>query len=66
MVCGAKIGVNDKHHRQSKYTKFHQNLRGSLQFFGDYTWNDPLVMEELVVMVGSHHGNVTNSVVSIQ
>ena len=37
-----KIGMSDKHHRHSKHTKFRQNLRGSLQFFGDLAWNDPL------------------------
>ena len=33
--------MSDKHHRHSKHTKLHQNLRGSLQFFVDWAWNDP-------------------------
>ena len=35
-----KIGMADKHHRHSKHTKFRQNLRRSLQCFGDWAWND--------------------------
>ena len=35
--------MSDKHHRHSKHTKFRQNLRGSLQFFSDWAWNDPIV-----------------------
>jgi len=38
-----KIGMSDKHHRYSKHTKFHKNLRRSLQFFGDWAWNGPFV-----------------------
>ena len=37
-----KISMSDKHHRHSEHTKFHQNLRGSLQFFGDWAWNYPM------------------------
>jgi len=36
-----KIGTSEKH------TKFCQNLRGSLQFFGDWAWNDPYPFMEL-------------------
>ena len=44
MWCGGlKISRSDKHHRYSKHTKFHQNLRGYLQFFGDWAQNDPIV-----------------------
>jgi len=38
-----KNGKSDKHLRHFKHTKFCQNLRGSLQFFGDWVWNDPLI-----------------------
>ena len=38
-----KIGMDDKHHRYYKHTKFHQNPRGDHKFFVDLTRNDPYV-----------------------
>ena len=38
-----KIGMIDKHHMYSKHNKLSQNLRGSLQFFDDWVYNDTLV-----------------------
>ena len=35
-----KLGMSDKHYWHSKHTKFRQNLRGPLQFFSDWAWND--------------------------
>ena len=36
-----KIGMGDEHQGYSKHSKFHQNLRGTLQFLVDLAWNDP-------------------------
>ena len=33
-----KICMRDKQHRYYKHTKYRQNLRGSLQFFGDWAY----------------------------
>ena len=33
-----KICMRDKQHRYYKHTKFRQNLRGSLRFFGDWAY----------------------------
>ena len=33
-----KICMGDKQHRYYKHTKFHQNLRGSLQLFVDWAY----------------------------
>jgi len=39
-----EISMSDKHYRHYKHTKFCQNLRGSLQFFVNWAWNDPYII----------------------
>ena len=39
-----KIGLNSKHHKYYKHTKFCQNPRGDPKFLVDLTRNDPLTL----------------------
>ena len=59
-----KISTNDKHHKHSKHTKFRQNLRGSLQFYGDcnWAWNDPILSLKVLSVhfqLGDHRSTLT-------